>query len=520
MMSVLRVVLLFLVIFLASAAQGAERLALVIGNGQYSNLPVLANPANDAALVATNLTKVGFKVTALTNQSQSQLKSAIAQFADAIERAGPDTLAAVYYAGHGVQIDGTNYLVPVDALVKTKADIVLGAVSATDLLRALELSKARVNVIVLDACRDNPFSTGTRSISRGLARIDAPSGSIVAYSTAPGQVAQDGEGGNSPYATALATHLSTPGLSLEDVFRKVRIDVSQKTSGAQVPWEETSLTQEVVLAGQAAVVETVVTAPPASNASSDVLSAHAYQVAVGANTAEAYDAFIRQFPAAKETPLALRNREMLNDEANWRKAVESNTVGAYKIYVTLHPAGVYLAEAQQRVASLSAPVDATPVVDSNPVPPARITLVQQVGYDIFGTDLKSIRDVSFDECQNLCATDASCIAISYRADLQRCYPKSDATLAVRNAKVSYAIKLQAQNSLRISGFEFLPQMDVMGTDVGEAKAADPQACLNLCESDSRCNAFSYAVNNQTCYFKSTFASFSDAPKVVSAVRRE
>lgn len=512
-MNCFRILMICGLAFFAASAQAAERLALVIGNGQYVNLPVLANPANDALLVANNLGKLGFKVTALTNQNQAQVKSAIAQFADAIEKAGPETIAAFYYAGHGVQIDGTNYLVPVDAQAKTKGDIVLGAVSATDVLRTLELSKARVNMLVLDACRDNPFSAGTRSISRGLARIDAPAGSIVAYSTAPGQVAQDGDGSNSPYAAALATHLATPGLSLEDVFRKVRIEVSERTGGAQVPWEETSLTQEVLLAGDAVAAQTVVTAaPPVATASADVLSAHAYQVAVGTNTAEAYDGFIRQFPSSKETSLALRNREMLNDEANWRKAVESNTVGGYRIYLTLHPTGVYLGEAQQRAASLAAPVEATPAV--------AVTLVQQLGYDIFGTDLKSVRDVSFDDCQSFCASSTVCVAVSYRADLRRCYPKSNATLAVRNAKVSYAIKLQAQNALRTSGFEFLPQMDVLGTDVGEAQADNPQACLDLCEANGNCNAFSYAVNNKTCYFKSTFVSFSDAPKVVSGVRRE
>jgi uncharacterized caspase-like protein len=519
-MSLVRAVLVMCLLLWATGAEAGERLALVIGNGDYANLPILANPASDAALVAANLTKVGFKVTALTNQTQGQLKSAVAAFADAIEKAGPDTIAAFYYAGHGVQIDGTNFLIPIDAQAKTKGDIVLGAVSASDVLRTLELSKARVNVLVLDACRDNPFSQGTRSISRGLARIDAPAGSIVAYSTAPGQVAQDGEAGNSPYAAALATHLATPGLSLEDVFRKVRIDVSEKTSGAQVPWEETSLTQEVMLAGEAAATVPLVATPPAATASTDVLSAHAYQVAVGANTAEAYDGFIRQFPSAKETSLALRNREMLNDEANWRKAVESNSIGAYKIYMTLHPAGVYASEAQQRLASLATPVQARPTVAVEPVAPSGITLVQQAGFDIFGTDLQSVRDVSFDDCQSICASDATCVAVSYRADLQRCYPKSDATLAVRNAKVSYAIKLQAQNGLRTSGFEFMPQMDVQGTDIGEARAADPQACLDLCEANENCNAFAFAVKNKTCYFKSTFYDFAIAPKVVSGVRRQ
>ena len=517
---------LIVVAALALPASAQTKLALVIGNAAYGALPALANPANDAKLIAGNLEKVGFKVTLLTDQSQGQIKAAISTFADDIEKSGSDTIAAFYYAGHGVQIEGTNYLIPIDAALKTKSDVVLHAVSVSDLLKTLEFARARVNLLVLDACRDNPFATGTRSITRGLARIDAPAGSIVAYATAPGQVAQDGDNGNSPYATALAEHIATPGLSLEDVFRKVRITVSEKTGGAQMPWEETSLTQEVLLAGDASAAPPVVATPaPAPTAAPDVQSAHAYQLAVASNTVDAYSSFIGKFPTAKETPLAMRNIEMLNDEANWSKAVTLNTIGSYRNYMTLHPDGVYFSEAQERMAALvvkpaPAPKIEPPVVVVQPAPPPRITLIQQNGYDVFGDDLQPIRDVSFSACQTACAAMGQCVAVSYRADLNRCYPKSTATLAVRNGKVNYAIKEQALGRLKVSSFEFVPQADVVGTEYGDAKAKNPQACLEMCERDSNCAAFSYAVNNKTCYFKTSVANVIANKKVVSGVRRE
>jgi uncharacterized caspase-like protein len=507
-----------LVSTLPSHAQ--NKLALVLGNSRYVNLPVLLNPANDAKLLSKNLQKLGFTVTSLTDQSQSQMKSAIAQFTQNVTVAGSDTIALMYYAGHGVQIDGTNYLLPIDANVNTAGDVVLGAVSASDLLKTLELASARVNVLVLDACRDNPFKSTTRGVSRGLARVEAPAGSIVAYATAPGQVAADGDGNNSPYAEALARNLSTPGMALESVFRQVRIEVSEKTAGNQVPWEETSLTQEVMLAGKTeSAIPVVTTTTP------DTQSARAYQLAVGTNTVEAYDAFLNKFPNGKEAALALRNIEMLNDEANWNKAAAANTVGAYRIYLALHAEGAYVKEAQQRLSAITnkaAPelVEPEKTVSVELPPPQVKELVPQLGFDVFGDDLEPLRDMTFEGCQSTCAATDACVAVSFRADLNRCYPKSTAVLAVRNAKVSYAIKYNVLANLRVSRFEFLPQADVSGNEYGEAKAANPQECLEICEKDKNCAAFSYATSNKVCYFKSSIADVIASPKIVSGVRRD
>jgi uncharacterized caspase-like protein len=513
------------VVLLLSAlpALSQNKLALVLGNSNYAHLPTLLNPANDAQLLSENLQTLGFTVTSLTDQSQAQMKSAIASFTQTVSNAGSDTIALLYYAGHGVQIDGTNYLIPVDANVNSAGDVVLGAVSASDLLKTLELAKAKVNVLVLDACRDNPFKTSTRGFSRGLARVEAPAGSIVAYATAPGQVAADGDGKNSPYAEALAKNLIMPGSPLESVFRQVRIEVSEKTGGAQVPWEETSLTQEVMLAGAGGTATPVVAA--AEPVTPETQSARAYQLAVGTNTVAAYDAFLNRFPNGKEAALALRNIEMLNDEANWNKAAAANTVGAYRIYMALHAEGAYVKEAQQRLAALTnkaAPevVEPEKTIVAEPSPPQANVLVQQPGYDVFGQDLEPLRDMTFESCQNACTAIEACVAVSFRADLNRCYPKATAVLAVRNAKVSYAIKYNVLANLRVSRFEFLPQADVSGNDYGEAKAANPQECLEICEKDKNCSAFSYATNNKICYFKSSIADIIASPKIVSGVRRE
>lgn len=504
--------------------QAQNKLALVIGNSKYTQLPALLNPANDAKLLSENLQQLGFTVTSLTDQTQAQMKSSIAQFTQAVTAAGPDTVALLYYAGHGVQIDGTNYLIPVDANVQSAGDVVLGAVSASDLLKTFELAQAKVNVLVLDACRDNPFKSNTRGVSRGLAQVKAPTGSILAYATAPGQVAADGSGNNSPYAEALAKNLAIPGLALESVFRQVRIEVSDKTTGAQVPWEETSLTQEVVLKPAASAQPQQPEAQPVATASPDIEAARAYMVAVGSNKIEDYLSFLQKYPVAKEAPQALRIIEMLADEKNWREATQQNTLGAYKIYMNLHPQGTYVTEAQNQIAGLTSVVAAPPAKKKVVFEPAAPTetidpMFDAQGYDVFGVDLKPVRDVSFQQCREACSETSSCVAVTYRQDLRRCYPKSKAKTMVRNAKSDAAIKSRVKGQIRVSKFDFFPQYDVSGQDYADQKVSDAQACLEVCENDQTCRAFAYATKNKTCYLKSTANGVLEAPAVVSGIRQ-
>lgn len=233
---------LFIAITLFAGAAGAEtRMALVIGNAAYEVGP-LANPANDARLAADSFAASGFEVETLIDGDRNAMKRAIAGFAARLKQAGPDAVAAFFYAGHGIQANGRNYLIPVNAPLRSEADLDYETVEAQWVLDLLGAAGARMSIIILDACRNNPFPAVSRGVSRGLARMDAPRGSILAYSTAPGDVAADGDGANSPFTRALAKAIRTPGLKIEDTFKQVRREVLAATDNAQLPWESTSLT--------------------------------------------------------------------------------------------------------------------------------------------------------------------------------------------------------------------------------------------------------------------------------------
>lgn len=223
-------------------AGDGPRLALVIGNADYRTaLGALPNPANDATLIAAALRATGFRVDLLVNADQRLMKQAIARFGQTMAAAGRGATGLFYYAGHGVQARGVNYLVPVGADLKTEADLDLDAVAADAVLRQMEDAGATTSIVILDACRNMPLARSTRSASRGLARMDAPNGSYIAYSTAPGQEAADGNGRNSPFAIALANEMKNPGQPIETLFRKVRNSVFVATGGKQTPWDSSSL---------------------------------------------------------------------------------------------------------------------------------------------------------------------------------------------------------------------------------------------------------------------------------------
>ena len=229
---------------LAVPAAAEPRVALVIGNSAYQgDLPALPNPANDAKLMAKALKGVGFDVVEAENASQDQMKKAIAEFGDKLSAAGNTATGLFFYAGHGLQVAGENYLVPVDAKIQKEADVDLAAVSTTTVLKQMDFAGSAVNIVILDACRNNPLSNGARGMTRGLAEIKStPRGSFIAYSTAPGSTAQDGDGADSPYTTALAETIQEPGLSISDVFQEVRTKVLAATGNAQTTWDSSSLT--------------------------------------------------------------------------------------------------------------------------------------------------------------------------------------------------------------------------------------------------------------------------------------
>jgi hypothetical protein len=215
-----------------------RRVALVIGNAKYKEAPLI-NPVNDARDIAAALQRTGFEVIIALDATQKEMNRAIAKFGD---RLTLDSVALFYYAGHGMQVRGKNYLIPIDAEIKSESSVRVESVDVDGVLD--QLSTSDLNVVILDACRNNPFERrANRSMgAAGLAQMEAPKGSLIAYATAPGRTAADGEGRNGLYTQELLKQIQVPGLTIEQVFKNVRREVAKATRDGQIPWESSSMT--------------------------------------------------------------------------------------------------------------------------------------------------------------------------------------------------------------------------------------------------------------------------------------
>ncbi|EJN07671.1 hypothetical protein PMI42_07686 [Bradyrhizobium sp. YR681] len=316
--------------------QGPEqRVALVIGNSNYQNAPQLQNPDNDAQSMAQFLNSAGFEVVAATDLTQNDMLRVVQDFSAKVSARGPNTVAMVYYAGHGVQLAGENYLVPVDAKVSSPTELVNNSVRLVDVMSTLEAIPSRMRIVILDACRNNPFPN-VNDAGRGLAIVDAPNGSIVGYSTAPGAEAQDGTGGHSPYTQAFLNIAHEPNVPIEQLFKRVRLQVNQTTSGAQIPWESSSLTSDFTFFGDTAVAASraPVNAPVVQMASNlpSRSTRQAYDYVVSEARPEYYQEFIQMYP---HDPLCDHVRWLLNNlllTQAWHKAVLANSPLGYKSF--------------------------------------------------------------------------------------------------------------------------------------------------------------------------------------------
>lgn len=328
-------------------AAAEARLALVIGQSAYRTVPELPNAANDAKGMAELLGNAGFNVTAAPNLSQNDMRQAISDFAGKVSASGADTVALVYYAGHGLQIDGENYLVPVDLDPKREADIPLQGVRLNDLLNTLGALPTRARIFMLDACRNNPFPA-LSGAGHGLAIVDTKAGapgSFISYSTSPGAEAEDGSGADSPYTTAALTVAKQPNVPIEEVFKRIRIAVAQSTDGRQIPWESSSLTTDFKFFGESS------NQPPAPGANARALASAtrsvedwrkdlqgkdakaAYELVIADDTVPAYQAYIELYAQASYTPrlrtVLERRRQMLA----WDRAVAINTRASFEAYL-------------------------------------------------------------------------------------------------------------------------------------------------------------------------------------------
>ena len=258
-LAIARIVVVSVCLFLSPWASAASRTALVVGNSAYPFGP-LANPANDAKLIAETLKKTGFEVTIVLDANKVALQSALLAFSRDIRT--KDTVGLFYYAGHGAQVNGANYLIPIDADITSESEVKIFGINVDEFVATLERADGRTNIVILDSCRNNPFTAASRSANRGMALPDAPAGTFVALSTSPGAVALDGEGANSPYAEALAQSMLEPNVSIEQAFKVTRRLVLQNTKQKQVPWETSSLTGDFYFMPKSETPTPVVEAAP------------------------------------------------------------------------------------------------------------------------------------------------------------------------------------------------------------------------------------------------------------------
>ncbi len=298
-------------------ADGMRRVALVIGNSNYTHGPLL-NPVNDARAMAKVLQSAGFTVILRTDAAQHELLSALRDFGNRLKDGGPGTAGLFYFAGHGMQVKGRNFLIPLGANIEHEDELAYQALDAQAVMDKMESAGNGTNIVILDACRNNPFVRSFRSGRQGLAQMDAPVGTLVAFSTAPGSVASDGTGTNGLYTSHLLRAIQQPGQKVEDVFKQVRFAVLRDSARKQVPWEASSLVGDFYFVEpRAGGVAANAPLPPAAGSALDPLAAI--------------------------------------DEALWSAVKDSTSSAELFAYLNRFPAGRHAKEARGRLADLVAP---------------------------------------------------------------------------------------------------------------------------------------------------------------------
>jgi uncharacterized caspase-like protein len=366
------------------AGHAETRFALVIGNDEYK-AGALATPANDAGLVADALQAAGFTVTGARNLDQATLRETLREFIDQVAAAGPDGVALVYLSGVGLQFNGENYFVPVDANVRRDVDVPLQAIRISDFAQPLAALPGRVKIVILDAARQNPFAQGPQPLAGGLALVDPVPGMAIAFNAAPGTVGPEEPGPYGAYATALTEMIAAGGLSLDDLFARIRLRVSDLTQGAEIPWYVSQID------GPFFMTERSADAPPPPNVMPlvDIRSRplrsftsmdDAYAAVIELDTIDGYEQFLALYP---NSPYARRVAAMLavrREEMIWRRCVVFDTPPAYWSYLRRYPDGPHAWDARRRLAILHAELNAPPnfaFVDFGvpPPPPAELVFI-------------------------------------------------------------------------------------------------------------------------------------------------
>jgi hypothetical protein len=353
----------------SSMARADKRVAFVVGNGAYRNVATLPNPPADAGAMAATLRNVGFDVVEGVNLTRDAMTEKLLDFG---QRAQGADIALFYYAGHGIAINGVNYLLPVDADIKSEMDVKLGAAINVDVSLDQTMADAKVKLVFLDACRDNPFtarirSASTRSVNvqAGLAEMKSGEGTLIAFATGPGQTALDGDAGrNSPFTRALIAHISEPGVEIQQAMTEVRAQVSEETKKAQLPWGHTNLIGSVYLNAAAMPLTNTVGVAPAGPA-------------------------LAMAPRSGNADVELEF---------WRSVRDSNKPEELNAYLNSYPNGQFRSLAQARLAAVEngGPKDKDKDMTRNltAVDPATFTEeANQVTEDRIGLDRGQRRDV-------------------------------------------------------------------------------------------------------------------------------
>jgi uncharacterized caspase-like protein len=342
----------------AGAAPSEKRLALVIGNASYK-AKTLATPANDAALIAQTLQAAGFDVIGARDLDGEGLRQTFRDFIDRVKNAGPDAVAAVYFAGYGLQLEGENYLIPIDADISKASDVPLRAVRLSEQMLALAMPHLKASFMILDVARASPFFLSGQPPAGGLAWIEPEPNMLIAFSAAPGTVSPDAGDGYGPYAKALAETIREGGLTPAQVFDRVRLRVNESTKGAQVPWDLSSIETQFMF------FERGPAAPPRADSPGRTASMRsqpmrslgaidAYMVALIRDTFDAYTDFLADY---WRDPMTKRVRALLavrREAITWRRTYEASTPDAYWSYLERYPRGFHVADARRLLTRLGA----------------------------------------------------------------------------------------------------------------------------------------------------------------------
>ncbi|MGY4504712.1 putative caspase-like protein [Bradyrhizobium sp. GM24.11] len=369
------------------AQQQEKRIALVVGNGAYSKSP-LATTANDAGLIAQTLQAAGFDVVGARDLDGDTLRKSLRDFIQKAQASGPGTVAMIYLAGYGVQLAGENYFIPVDSNIARDTDIPTEALRISDYARQLASIPLKANIVVLDAARAQPFiEGGQQPIASGLALVEPDPNMLIAFNAAPGTVAPEEPGPYGVYAQSLAEMIRTGGLSLPEVFDRVRLRVNEASKGAQVPWDDQKVS------AQFAFFERAPDAPPPQAAPDQVAAMRdkpirdlgvqdAYAAALERDTLPAYEDFLAAYPG---DPLAKRVMAIVaarREAITWRRSYRADTPDAYWSYLRRYPRGPHAGDARRRLAILTAPLEPPPTFammdyDVPPPPPAEVVYVDR-----------------------------------------------------------------------------------------------------------------------------------------------